>query len=136
MPVNATFLNMAISNRTGISIFQNCHNTLISGLDDIPRSWPKDTAFETKILTIALDEIINLYEPNCIFCDIEGAELEVFGDSIYFSQIEYIAVAAYHGRNGLKTYVPLMEYFSNYKMREKEIIIDRGENNEEVLYII
>lgn len=138
MPVNATALNIALSNRTGISIFQNCHNTLISRLEDIPASWPKDTEFETRILTMNLDTVIGLYEPNCIFCDIEGAELEVFGDSTDFRDVEYIAIAAYHIRNCLKTYIPLSAYLSQNRRKNSKLIIDVDDlkKQEEVLYII
>lgn len=136
MPVNATFLNMAVSNKTGISFFQNCNNHLISSLADIPRSWPEDTAFETRIATIKLDDIINMYNPDCIFCDIEGAELEVFKDSFYFNQVEYIAIAAYHIRDGEKTYIPLFAYFERHLIPGLNVIIDAGNNNQEVLYIV
>jgi FkbM family methyltransferase len=136
MPLNATFLNIAVSNKTGISVFKNCKNTLISSLADINRSWPEDTEFETRILTLKLDDLINMYNPDCIFCDIEGAELEVFGDSEYFVDVDYIAIAAYHIRNGFPTFVPLRSYFDKRKMLIQKIIIDNDNKKEEVLYIV
>ena len=144
MPLNATALNIAVSDRTGTAVFENKQNTLISGLKDIPSMyWTDKALFETKILTIALDYLIDLYDPNCIFCDIEGAELEVFGDSTSFYNVEYIAIAAYHIRNNMKTFIFLSAFFSRFtknivKMRNRKIIVDVDdlEKQEEVLYIV
>lgn len=136
IPLNATALNMAVSDKTGVSIFKNCNNHLTSGLKDIPSIWPEDTEFETKILMVKLDDLISMYNINCIFCDIEGAELEVFGESFLFTEIDYIAIASYHLRDGVKTYINLSSYFKRILSPGRNVQIDSGDNNEEVLYII
>jgi len=139
MPLNATALNIAVSDRTGTAVFENKQNTFISGLKDIPfMYWTDKALFETKILTIALDDLIKLYDPTCIFCDIEGAEIEAFTNSAYFAFIPYIAIAAYHIRDGVKTFVRLSEYFSKKILNSHKIIVDVDDfkKQEEVLYIV
>lgn len=139
LPNNAVVLNMAVYNVNSIVQFHQKHFHQLSTLKHVQTQWHDITELETNVLTITLDALISLYRINCIFCDIEGAELEVFSDSQFMSEVDYIAIAAYHKRDGIETYHTLKEKFDNNIFLDmKKIIIDVDDSKPDgtLLYIM
>ena len=74
------------------------------------------------VLTVTLDYLLSMIPVNCVFADIEGAELEVFESSKLIHDVDYFAIAAYHIRpeTGEKTFFRLTKYFKDAKLDEAE----------------
>jgi FkbM family methyltransferase len=108
-------LNAAVYDYTGIVEFAERENFLLSGPMEIDPIMPSDTVNFKEIQSFSLDDLLDLYpQTTCIFCDIEGAELEVFLNSKKVFNIPYVSIASYHIRNEEPTVIKLQKYFEEY----------------------
>lgn len=101
MPGNAVCLNLAVFDKTGINDFDNKDVEGISSISIINNQFHRPVMYKDRVLTVPLDYLLSIVPVNCIFCDIEGAEIEVFENSKLVDYVDYIAIAAYHVRDDI-----------------------------------
>lgn len=132
LPLNATVLPVAVWKESGIISFSNSTVELASSITGIDGICP--VLNQSKILGMSLDDILTMYKVTCVFADIEGAELDVFLSTEYFTfrYVDYYAIASYHKRNGEPTWIKLSSYFQKSNF---DVTVDLcSEENETILY--
>ena len=122
MPSNAVCLNLAVFDRCGLNVFSNKDVEGTSSIASINNQYDRPVSSCNAVLTVTLDYLLSIIPVNCVFADIEGAELEVFENSKLIHDVDYFAIAAYHVRpeTGEKTFFRLTKYF-------KDAIVDQVE---------
>lgn len=122
MPSNAVCLNLAVFDRCGINVFSNKDVEGTSSIASINNQYDRPVSSCNAVLTVTLDYLLSIIPVNCVFADIEGAELEVFESSKLIHDVDYFAIAAYHIRpeTGEKTFFRLTKHFKNAKLDEAE----------------
>lgn len=134
LPLNATALNVAVSSKNEITKFRNNNNFLTSHLEKTESQFQNESGYDSKILVMTLDDIIDNYDIDCIFCDIEGSEIKAFK---YYEYINiYLAIASYHIVKGEPTYKKLKSNFEKYGARPNIIIDNPDEWSKTMLYLI
>lgn len=119
LPLNAVVLNIVLSDTTGKKIFDYKNYTQLSCIRGIESVMPCDTVKSVVVLSLTLDQLLNLFPVNCIFADIEGAELEVFIPSKKVLDIDYVSIASYHIRDGKPTYLKLLDKFPTSRVLDQ-----------------
>jgi FkbM family methyltransferase len=120
MPSNAVCLNLAVFDRCGLNVFSNKDVEGTSSISSVNNQFNRPVESTNAVLTVTLDYLLSMIPVNCVFTDIEGAELEVFENSKLIHDVDYFAIAAYHVRpeTGEKTFFRLTKYFKNAKLDE------------------
>lgn len=117
MPNNACILSCATSNYHTIETMDIRDNLITSTLQSRPETnmrWPMPLLYQAKVPVLTLDTIILMCDKvDKIFCDIEGSEIETFAHSGLVGDVPYVAIAAYHMRDGEPTHVALTNIFKN-----------------------
>lgn len=127
MPENACVLSCALADNPKIMSMDIRDNLITSTLEDRPETnerWPMRLLYKQKVPVLNLDNIIDMagFKITKVFADIEGSELEVFMHSETLNTIPYIAIAAYHMRDGKPTHEKLTKHFGEF-YKEYKIMV-------------
>ena len=132
LPKHSAVFNIACFNKRGILSFINREASLLSGIEGINTQWTSNISYKSEVFSYTIQDLILWFNPTAIYCDIEGAELEVFENFNPFifhaSNLEHIAIASYHEREGVQTVEKLQPYFEQYSVWD--VIRDIDESRE------
>lgn len=115
MPENACVVSCAIADIPTTLSMDIRDNLITSTLENRPETnerWPMKLLYKQKTLVLTLDNILEAVgKVDKLFMDIEGSEIEVLLPSEKILTVPYVAVAAYHIRNGQPTSSILTTWF-------------------------
>lgn len=118
MPSNACVISCAVSDKREVVNMDIRHNLITSTLESRPETnerWYMPLLYKQVTPVMLLDDIIDIVggKVDKLFADIEGSELEMISGSKKIFEIPYIAIAAYHLRDGVETHVTMRSIFED-----------------------